>query len=167
MMDNEKDISRIQKEYHKNRIEMVINRLKRVGVSGWYSDDHQSAVELVIKLIDESLIYNKTHYKQSHRIIGLGDSQTMHEISLLESVYDYCKTNNCHIVNPFERLDDGRYIEFQGLKNGWIDDPKPYEEAYMRVMEKMREALLSDVFITSANAITTNGEIVSTDGVGN
>ena len=34
-------------------------------------------------------------------------------------------------------------------------------------MEKMREALLSDVFLTSANAITTNGEIVCTDGVGN
>lgn len=71
------------------------------------------------------------------------------------------------MINPFERLEDGRYIEFQDLPNGWIDDPKPYEEAYLRVMEKMREALLSDVFITSANAVTTDGEIVSTDGGGN
>ena len=88
-------------------------------------------------------------------------------MSLFESVYQYSIDNGCKIINPFERLDDGRYIEFKGLKNGWIDDPVPYEEAYLRVMEKMREALLSDVFITSANAITTDGEIVSTDGVGN
>lgn len=70
------------------------------------------------------------------------------------------------IINPFERLDDGRYVEFNDLGKGWIE-PELYDAAYLRVMEKMRQSLLSDVFITSANAITTNGEIISTDGVGN
>ena len=111
--------------------------------------------------------YNESHYHKSRRIIGFGDSQTLHEISLYEDVYEYAANNNCSVINPFERLEDGRYVEFRDLPNGWIEDPKPYEEAYLRVMEKMREALLSDVFITSANAVTTNGEIISTDGVGN
>lgn len=167
MMDNEKDITFIQKEYYKNRIEYTIERLKRTGINACYSDDKRSAIQQIISLIDDCLIYNESHYKKSNRTIGFGDSQTLHELSLFESVYEYSLNNNCHLINPFERLDDGRYVEFKSLKNGWIEDPVPYEEAYLRVMEKMREALLSDIFITSANAITTDGEIVSTDGVGN
>jgi len=117
--------------------------------------------------MDDFLEYNKEHYTNSQRIIGFGDSQTLHEIDLIEAVYEYANQKECTVINPFERLDDGRYIEFEDLKNGWIDDPKPYKEAYIRVMEKMRETLLSDIFLTSANAITTKGEIISTDGVGN
>lgn len=117
--------------------------------------------------MDDCLQYNKEHYTNSSRIIGFGDSQTLHEIDLFETVYNYAKQKKCTVINPFERLEDGRYVEFEGLKNGWIDDPKPYEDAYLRVMEKMRQALLSDIFLTSANAVTTTGEIVSTDGVGN
>ena len=168
MMDNEKDITLIGKEFHKNRIYSTIENLKRFGgVSAYYSDNKSDAITLILKLMDDCLRYNKEHYVNSSRIIGFGDSQTLHEIDLLESVYVYAEQKKCTIINPFERLDDGRYIEFAGLKNGWIDDNKPYEEAYLRVMEKMRHALLSDIFITSANAITTSGEIVSTDGVGN
>lgn len=168
MMENEKDITFIRKEYYKNRIETTIEKLNRVGISAYYSDNSKDAVIRVIELIDDALLYNETHYQNSHRIIGFGDSQTLHEISLFESVYKYAEDNKCMVINPFLRLDDGRYVEFQGLKKyGWIDDANQYNEAYLRVMEKMRESLLSDVFITGANAITTNGEIICTDGVGN
>ena len=168
MMENEKDVSCIQKEYYKNRIETTIEKLKHVGISGYYSDNSEDAVLKVIGLIAEAMLYNENHYKKSQRIIGFGDSQTLHDISLFDSVYKYAEDNNCKVINPFLRLDDGRYVEFQGLKQfGWIDDAKQYNEAYLRVMEKMRESLLSDVFITGANAITTTGEIICTDGVGN
>ena len=123
---------------------------------------------MINKLLVEFLDYNTEHYNNSLRLIGFGDSQTLHELSVFDTINeDWADSNNCRIINPFERLDDGRFTEFASLKNGWVDDPKPYEDAYLRVMEKMRQALLSDVFITSANAITTNGEIVCTDGVGN
>lgn len=167
MFDNEKNTHDIHKEYHKNRIEATIEKLKRGGIKSWYADDKDSAVALILSIINDCISYNEEHYHKSRRIIGFGDSQTLHEISLFDSVYEYASKNNCVVINPFERLEDGRYVEFQDLPNGWIDDPKPYEEAYLRVMEKMREALLSDVFLTSANAVTTEGEIVSTDGVGN
>lgn len=168
MMENEKDISFIQTEYYKNRIETTIEKLKRVGISGYYSNNCQDAVLKVLELIDDALLYNGKHYKNSQRIIGFGDSQTLHEISLFESVYKYAEDNKCKVINPFLRLDDGRYVEFQGLKKyGWIDDANQYNEAYLRIMEKMRESLLSDVFITGANAVTTDGKIICTDGVGN
>ena len=122
----------------------------------------------MLSLIPELMDYNKTHYKNSNRLIGFGDSQTLHELSVFDyNNEDWASKNSCKIINPFERMDDGRFSEFENLKNGWVDDPVPYEEAYIRVMEKMRQALMSDVFLTSANAITTNGEIICTDGVGN
>ena len=126
---------------------------------------------MIMDLIADCLDYNKQHYHKdgSHQMIGFGDSLTLHEIDLFEAVYGkYAKegAGNCVVVNPFERLEDGRYVEFKDLGLGWIE-PELYDAAYLRVMEKMRQCLLSDVFITSANAITTGGEIISTDGVGN
>ena len=85
-MENEKDVSFIHKEYYKNRIENTIEKLNRVGISGYYSDNGNVAVNRVLELIDDALLYNEKHYKNSQRIVAFGDSQTLHEISLFENL---------------------------------------------------------------------------------
>lgn len=44
------------------------------------------------------------HIIKTYRIIDFGDSQTLHEISLLESVYEHCENNDYHVVNPFDSV---------------------------------------------------------------
>lgn len=52
------------------------------------------------------------------------------------------------------------------MPNQWLPSDV-YDAAHQRVWEKARKALTSDIFLTGANAITLDGKIVSTDGVGN
>ncbi|MCJ7771480.1 lactate utilization protein [Candidatus Bathyarchaeota archaeon] len=76
-------------------------------------------------------------------VIGIGDSVTIKQISVLDEL---SKRGN-RVINPFTD-------EFT------IDKPQ------LRA-QTQREALMTDVFITSANAITLNGKIVNVDMVGN
>lgn len=167
LMQNEKSIDKQVNQYYAVKIQSVISKLFKCGINGYYVEDKLTGCNLIIELINELLTYNREHYENASNIIGIADSQTLHEISIFDSLSDLEKEKIIQVINPFERLDDGRYSEFRDLPNGWISDTKEYEKAYLRVMEKMRKALLSDIFITGANAITLNGEIVSTDGVGN
>lgn len=79
--------------------------------------------------------------------IGIGDSMTLHQIGLIEWFKD---RNEYQVFNPFLWSKDGSYI---------YDSHERYE--------LMRKALVSDVFLASANAITLNGEIIIVDGHGN
>lgn len=101
--------------------------------------------------------------------IAFSDSVTLHECDVFDMVYSNFSTSNYQIINPFERTEDGKYKVFEDQPLGQkLDLPK--EEYFARmnvVIKKMREALLSDVFIIGANAITLKGEIISIDGSGN
>ena len=95
--------------------------------------------------------------------IGIGDSVTLHQINLFERLY---QNGDLSIYNPFERLSDGRYKVFEGYPNEKL--PKAlYENLVRKVLETARLSILTDVFITGANAITKDGKIISTDGTGN
>lgn len=62
----------------------------------------------------------------------------------------------------------GKYKIFGKLPPGKLDIP--YDEYYTlveKLIEKIRETLLTNLFIIGANAIAMNGEIVSIDGSGN
>ena len=72
--------------------------------------------------------------------IGLGDSYTMHEIGIIE------------------KLESGSY----NLLNPWRKGITRPESLDLR-----RKALTSDIFLTGTNAITMDGKLVSTDGLGN
>lgn len=91
---------------------------------------------------------------------------SVHQIGSFDFLYEKQREGAFEIINPFERLEDGRYSEFKGYPNEWLP-PEIYNMINHRIWEKARRALLSDVFITGANAVTYDGRIVSTDGVGN
>lgn len=78
--------------------------------------------------------------------IGIGDSVTLHQIGL----YHWLDTQDRQVFNPFLRNSDRKLIY------------APSEH-----FEMLRKALISDVYLTSTNAITLDGKIVSLDGRGN
>lgn len=105
--------------------------------------------------------------KEKNKItkIGFADSVTLHQLNIFDIVDSI---QGLQVINPFKRFPDGKYEIFGKLPPGKLNLPK---EEYYTLMEKllqnMRESLMTDIFITGANAITLNGQIVSTDGTGN
>lgn len=79
--------------------------------------------------------------------IGIGDSVTMETIGVRARLEE---RGGHEIFNPFIFLEDGRFA----------DPPE------VRV-QKMRQALLADFFLTGSNAITLDGKIVNIDARGN
>lgn len=96
--------------------------------------------------------------------MGIGDSLTLHQIALFDWLYG--QREKYRIENPFERLEDGRYSVFRDYPNEWME-PDKYQPINRQVWECARRTLLSDVYITGANAVTRDGQIVSVDGIGN
>lgn len=72
--------------------------------------------------------------------IGLGDSMTLHEIGVVDAL----ESGNYNFLNPWKK---------------GITRPES--------LDLRRRALTSDIFLTGTNAVTLDGKIVSTDGLGN
>jgi hypothetical protein len=78
--------------------------------------------------------------------IGIGDSVTLHQIGL----FNWLEKEQRQVFNPFIYDREGRFVY------------SPSEH-----FEILRNALISDVYLTSSNAVTLDGKIVSIDGKGN
>lgn len=79
--------------------------------------------------------------------IGIGDSLTLHEIGLFHWLDDQSTRT---VFNPFIRTPQGHNVYSQTER-----------------FEIMRKALVSDVFLTSSNAVTIDGKLVNIDCRGN
>jgi len=79
--------------------------------------------------------------------IGIGDSVTMEQVGVLAKLEE---RGGHEVFNPFRFLEDGRFADPPEIR-----------------MQKMRQALLADVFLTGSNAITLDGKIVNIDARGN
>ena len=73
-------------------------------------------------------------------IVSFGDSITLYEVGIIDTL----KKSNCTFINPFEK----------GIS---------VEES----LERRRQALTCDVFLSGTNALTVDGKLVNIDGVGN
>jgi len=72
--------------------------------------------------------------------IGMGDSYTLHEIGVIQEL----KTKGYDLLNPWKK----------GITRA-------------ESLDLRRKALTSDIFLTGTNAVTMDGKLVSTDGLGN
>ncbi|MFC1958245.1 lactate utilization protein [Chloroflexota bacterium] len=79
-------------------------------------------------------------------VIGRGDSLTMEQIGVIDELR---KRNKNEFIDPFMLDATGHRLETQERR------------------KVQRQALLSDIFLTGANAVTLDGKIVSTDAAGN
>lgn len=81
--------------------------------------------------------------------VSVGDSATLRQSRLLEALVE--RGND--VINPF-------HPELMAAMGA---DPA----AHARFLQLNRQAYTSDVFLTGCNALTADGKIVSTDGIGN
>jgi len=81
--------------------------------------------------------------------VGVGDSATLTQIGILEELL---RRGN-DVINPFTRE----------LTQGLGEDPATYRLFH----QTLRRALGTDLFLTSSNAVTQDGKIVSIDRAGN
>ncbi len=76
-----------------------------------------------------------------------GDSVTIDQIGIVEELQK-CRRNP--VIYPLERKEDGSFAFTPEERN-----------------RKCREAFSADVFLSGSNAVTLDGKLVNTDGVGN
>ena len=93
-----------------------------------------------VKTKEEALSLSKTYIK-SNMSVGLGGSVSVQEIGLLD-----------YLINKKDIT----------LFNQYEDNISMNEN-----IKRRREGLLSDIFVTSTNAITHDGKLVNADGSGN
>jgi hypothetical protein len=80
-------------------------------------------------------------------VVGIGDATTMTQLGIPQAL----KERGIKVLNPFERK--------QSQTN-----PQDAVQGFRKIL---REATLSDVFLTGTNAITQDGKLVNVDAVGN
>ena len=83
----------------------------------------------------------------SDATVAIGDSTTMRQIGSLQALKD----RGIKILNPFEPKREDVDVE-------------PFRQRRARIL---REATLSDVFLTGTNALTQDGKLVNVDATGN
>lgn len=118
------------------------------------------------KTIQEILI--KFITEESLQSVAFSDSVTLHQLAIYDMVNKLSKEYLIDINNPFERYTDGKLKAYGEQPEGKLNIPKTdYLDLQKKWLESIRSTLLSDILIIGANAITFNGDIVSTDGAGN
>ena len=163
IMDNEKLFDSEYNYMEGNLLRSVLVNVNK-RFHGYYAENLSEAVtvfqEIICGFVQDEFFDGRTLE------IGIGDSMSVHQAGIMDYLYHEQSQGRLSIINPFERLPDGRYSEFKGYPNDWLPEDT-YNAINRRVWDKARRALLTDVFVTGLNAITYDGEIVSTDGVGN
>jgi len=103
----EKDLDIEERIINLNKINSLIKVLTKRNMHGYYAEDSNAANDLVFSLINQ---FSNSETPS----IGVGDSLTLHQIGVFEKIYQLRDLKKIELLNPFERLPDGRFSEFEG-----------------------------------------------------
>ena len=78
--------------------------------------------------------------------VGFSDSVTLHQVGIQRALQDMGQK----IISPF-----------------WKEEKSYHPDTLREIVQVGREALFADYFLAGINAITLDGQIVNTDGLGN
>jgi len=158
-MNNEKELSQEYLDYFRALKRTIEKTFTKRRISTYFCENIADCRKQIYQIIQ------RVRPKDGVAKIGFADSVTLHQIDLFEIIGEL---DHVEILNPFERCPDGKYKVFGDLPEGKLNLPEEiYEEKVESLLSLMRKTLLSDIFITGANAITLDGKIVATDGTGN
>ncbi len=156
---DEKDTSREKTFYFKSQAATIAKNCERKNINFYECEDKNSAKKLVSGLV------KKFKKKTGVTKLGYADSVSLHQIEIFDEIE---KISNLDINNPLKRWPDGKYEVFGSMPPGKLNLPKDEYYGLMgKLWDKMRESIVRDIFITGANALSINGDIVSIDGTGN
>jgi len=122
----------------------------------WLSETRAQIAAKNLKKKHINAFYTPTRAKALSTILEMvpdgatvvrGDSITLEQIGVISALI---KRGQNRIVDPFEKDTGGRFLH------------KPE-----RTMSMYRKAFTADVFLAGTNAITLDGKLVNTDGLGN
>ena len=122
----------------------------------WLSETRAQIVVKNLKKKHINALYVPTRTEALSAILGMvpdgatvvrGDSITLEQIGVISALI---KRGQNRIVDPFEKDTSGRFLH------------KPEEAINM-----YRKAFTADVFLAGTNAVTIDGKLVNTDGMGN
>jgi len=156
---DEKDTSREENFYYQSQANTIEKNCKRKNINFYNCKDKTSARKTVSRLVRS--------FKKQKGITKLGyaDSVSLHQLEIFDEIE---KISQLEINNPLKRWPDGKYEVFGSLPPGQLNLPKDEYYGLMgKLWDKMRESLIADIFITGANALSIEGQIVSIDGTGN
>lgn len=110
-------------------------------------------------------ITNRPHIKK----IAFSDGLTLYQLGLYEwGESKFRKEEGFQLNQPLKRSASGQFAAFGNQPSGKMNIPyEEWKKLDHQFYSRLRESLLSDLLIISANAITLKGEIVSIDGIGN
>lgn len=123
----------------------------------WLGEERAKAVVASLQKRGANAVYVPTRQEALSLIMGMipegvtvvrGDSVTLEQVGVVDELK---KRNKNKFIDPFEFLPDGTF-------------------AIKKTRERMklqREAFTADAFLTGANAVTLDGKLVNTDGMGN
>jgi len=156
---NEEDIRQEKKEYFRAQQNCIKKAFSKKRLNVHFCEDIKSAQKELQGLI------SRFKRKEGITKIGFGDSMSLHQINAFEMI---SKLENSVMINPLERYSDGNYKVFGKLEDSKLDMPQvEYEALVEKLLDLMRESLMTDIYLASANALTRDGKIVLLDGTGN
>jgi hypothetical protein len=139
-MVDETNVNEEKQWYYEQRAKTVIDNLKKKKLDAYYVSNRKEALATIMEMIPEETV------------IGRGDSVTMEQIGVIDELR---KRDRNKIIEPYKM-----YLV--------MNDPNAdLGQAIAECRRVQREALLSDIFLTGANAVTLDGKLVSTDAGGN
>lgn len=116
-----------------------------------------------VKDFIQGFIAEREHIKS----IAFSDGVTLYQLGLFDWITE-TYGGGFIVNNPLERSETGQYSVFGDQPAGRMNIPnEEYRKLYNVWYDNLRQSLMSDLLIISANAVTLNGEIVSVDGFGN
>lgn len=86
---------------------------------------------------------------------------------VLDKILPQLKPSSISFGGSMTVVDSGLFDQVKQIKQAKVIDTYDTKPSMEERIERRRQALLTDVFITSANAITEEGELVNLDGTGN
>lgn len=123
------------------RIKTALKSLRAHGFEVKFAESKEDAMKIMLDMIPRDAV------------VGVGDSATIRQVGILGKL----ASRGAKIVHPFSK-------ELRGL-----EATKRFGSDALRAKQTdvMREALRSDVFLTSSNTVTLDGKLVNIDAAGN
>lgn len=162
-MVDEKDLLEEKRNFFEVQAKFVQKKFEKRRIHFHPCFDKNEAQDAIKKIISEA-VFQDPEMKE----IAFSDSVTLHQLDVYDVVEKLANEKDLKVNNPFERFDDGKLKAYGKQPEGKLDVPK---EEYVKLQKKwlnqLRSTLLADFLSIGANAITQDGDIVSTDGAGN
>ncbi len=123
----------------------------------WFYEERAGVVVTNLKRRNMNAQYVSTRAEALSVVLGMipegakvvcGDSVTVYQVGIIPALI---KRNKNTVIDPFERQADGSF------------SPEVKKNRH----KMQREAFSADVFLAGTNAVTLDGKLVNTDGLGN